>query len=395
MLVRKLQPEELWRFELINAVAFEGSFDWEHREEKNKPEPGVDVWAALDGDAPCAGLAMSHFQARFDGNVVGLGGVGGVASLPANRRGGSIRACMQAALEDLYAHGDVLSALYPFSTRYYEQFGYANGVESHLWHVPLGDLPSGDFGGKVRQLFPGDDLGTLLEIYNAFYKGCNLSVVREEYDKELTEKDLLKEKRYIFLWEDENGRPGAFCIVGRDGDELNARTDFGAHNALLFRDSRSLQALLSFVRRSFQAYYKAFRFALPGWAAVGNLLPECAHLTRECFYNGMVRAVNVEKLLSLCACKGEGALTLEVRDPMLTQNQGTFRLSFREGEPNQVERAACAPDATLGVGELAALLCGVHAADELRWMPGVDVHNAAAPLDQVFYPKPCHLTELF
>lgn len=398
MEIRKLRAEELWRFRLINGVAFEGSFDWKAEQEKSKtdkPDPDVDIWAAVDGEGPCAGLAMSHFRARFDGHVVGLGGVGGVASLPAKRRGGWVRACLQAALEDLYAHGDVLSALYPFSTRYYEQFGYANGVESHLWHVPFDSLPGGDFGGTVRQLFPGDDTGPLLEIYNAFYEGCNLSAVRAEYDKELREKDLLKEKRYVFLWEDGEGRPGAFCIVGRDGDELNARTDFGAHNALLFRDARGLQAILSFIRRSFAAYYKAFRFALPAWAGVAPLLAECAGLTRECFFNGMVRAVNVEKLLGLCRCRGGGVLTLQVEDPLLEANRGVFQLAFQEGEPNRVARVEGGADICLGVGRLAALLCGVHGADDLRWMPDVRVLDPAAPFGMVFYRKPCHLTELF
>ncbi len=398
MQIRKLGARELWRFRLIDAVAFEGAFDWKEEQEKSKTDksdPNVDVWAALEGDTPFAGLAMSHFQARFDGHTVGLGGVGGVASLPASRRGGAIRACMQAALEDLYDHGDVLSALYPFSTGYYEKFGYANGVECRLWHVPMGALPQGDFGGRVRQLFPGDSTEPLLEIYNAFYAGCNLAVLREEYDKELTEKDLLKEKRYIYLWEDEEGRPGAFCIVGRKGEELDARTDWGARNALLFRDARSLQGLLGFLGRAFAPYYKALRFALPAWLDVSPLLRECADLKREAFFNGMVRAVNVEKLLSLCACRGQGAVTLQVEDPLLAQNNGVFRLEFCQGQPGRVERVQAQPDVSLGVGRLAALLCGVHSPRDLRWMPDLRIENPQAPLEQVFRPKPCHLTELF
>ena len=405
MLVRKLRPEELWQARLVQAVAFEGSFDLAEEKEKCKAgsfsedaayEKSADYWAAFgEGESPCACLVMNHFQARFDGHVVGLGGVGGVASLPANRRGGAVRACMQEALRGLYRHGDALSALYPFSTGYYQKFGYANGVESRLWEVPMGDLPQGDFGGRVRQLFPGEDLAPLLAVYNAFYQECNLSVLREAYDKELLEKDLLKEKRYIYLWEDEKGEPGAFCIAGRDGDALDMRTDFSARNGFLFRDARGFQALLSFIRRAFLSNFKTVRFALPAWAAVAPLLPECAHMKQESFFNGMVRAVNVEKLLGLCACKGDGVLTLEAADPLLEENNAVFRLSFQEGTENQVERVREKPDIRLGTGELGALLCGVHSVEALRWMPQVKVENPAAPLAQVFYPKPCHVTELF
>lgn len=398
MQVKKLEPQEYWQARLIDAVAFESPFDLEKEREKSRTEKAKDGeswWAAFDGDTPCACLAISQFQVSFDGHTLGLGGVGGVASLPASRRGGAVRACMQASLQDLYAQGHALSALYPFSTAYYEKFGYANGAECQLWHVPMGSLPVGDFGGRIRQLFPGDGLAPLLTVYNAFYKGCNLASRRETYDKELLEKDLLSEKRYIYLWQDEAGAPGAFCVVGRDGDELNARPDFGAHNALLFRDARSFQALTSFLRKAFSAYYKALRFSLPAWAAVAPLLSDCAPLKRECFYNGMLRAVNAEKLLSLCACKGTGALTLQIEDPLIPQNQDTFRLDFKEGAPNKVQRVQAPPDITLGPGRLAALLCGVHNARELSWMPDITIHDPAAPFSQVFYPKPCHLPELF
>lgn len=399
MLVRELQPEEYWQGERINAVAFENPFDLEKAKEKSKgeePSPGIAWWAAFDGDSPCACLAMSHYQVRFDGHTVGLGGVGGVASLPASRRGGAVRACMQASLEDLYARGGVLSALYPFSTGYYKKFGYENGVESHLWSVPLQDLPQQDAGGRVRQIFPGDDISPLLEVYNAFYAGCNLATLGgEAFRRELTEKNLLAEKRYVFLWEDEAGRPGAFLIFGRDGDILDCRTDFGARNGFLFRDARGFQALLGFVRRAYSGYYKGIRFALPGWAAVSSLLPECARLERGVFFNGMVRAVNVEKMLALCACRGAGSLTLAVEDPLLEENRGVFRLDFQEGRENQVSRVRDKPDASLGVGELAALACGIRHAGELCWMPGAAVHDPSAPFDKVFTPKRCHLPELF
>lgn len=401
MQARKLRPEELWRSRLNMAVAFEGDFDWEKEIEKSKAdqdEPGTDSWGAfLDGEtAPCASLVMSHYQVQFDGHTVGLGGVGGVASLPASRRGGAVRACMRAALEDLYAHGDVLSALYPFSTGYYRKFGYENSVESCLWAVPLQDLPQQDVGGRVRQVFPGEDVSPLLEVYDAFYKGCNLAPLGGGvFRKELEGKNLLAEKRYVFLWEDGAGRPGAFLIFGRDGAALNCRTDFGARNGFLFRDAQGFTAMLGFVRRAFLANYKEIRFALPGWTAASPLLPECAHLERQVFFNGMVRAVNIEKLLGLSACKGRGALTLEVSDPLLPANQGVFRLAFQEGQPNRVERVQAKPDASLGVGELTALLCGVRTAEELRWMPGVAVHDPAAPFGQAFYHKPCHLPELF
>ncbi len=400
MQVRKLRGDELWRSRLNMAVAFEGDFDWEKEKAKSQEEqakPEEAHWGAFqEGEEyPCASLIVNRYTVRFDGHMVGLGGVGGVATLPANRRGGAVRACFQGAFREMYDSGVALSALYPFSTGYYQQFGYENSVACLLWNIPLRDLPRQSPGGRVRQLFPGDSLSPLLEVYNAFYGGCNLAAAREVFDRDLEVGALLGQRRYIYLWEDGAGVPGAFLIGSRDGDVLNCRMDFSSRNCLLFRDAQAFTGLMAFVGRAFQANYKAIRFSLPQWADVSPLLPECAGLERSCFFNGMVRAVNVGRLLALCRCQGEGALTLAVTDPLLPENQGTFRLEFAPGRENRVSRAEGAPDITLGVGELTALACGIRGAEELPWMPGVQVHAAGLDLGQVFYHKPCHLLELF
>ncbi len=400
MIARKLKPEEQYLSRRNMAVAFESGFDLEKELEKSKTEqadPHEDHWGAfVDGQAdPVASFVMNNYTARFDGHTVKMGGVGGVATLPAYRRGGAIRACMQAAFRDLYDNGFVLSALYPFSTAYYRQFGFENGQPAYAWTLPLADLKLPDAGGRVRQLFPGDDLSPLLKVYNAFYDSCNLSVVRTVYDPQLEKDNLLDQKRYIFVWEDETGEPGAFLIGGRDGDILNCRTDFSAKNGLLFRDVRALQGLLYFVRTAFIANFQAIRFVTPAFVNILSLIPEVTSIECKLFLNGMLRVVNAEQALRLCKCKGSGEMTVQVADPLLSENGDTFRLTFEPGRENRVERVGAAPDISLNVGDLSALLCGVRGAEELNWMPAVKVNNPAAPLESVFYKKPCHVLDLF
>lgn len=399
---RKLTPREAYLARRNDAVAFEGCYDFAKELEKSKTDradPREDVWGAFTGEAgapdPVASLFMSTHDVRFDGHVVKLGGVGGVATLPAYRRGGAIRSMMEASFRDLYDRGFLLSALYPFSTAFYRQFGFEPGCVCQYWNVPLQNLSRQDVGGKVRQLFPGDDLSPLLEVYNAYTKDLNLAALRQEYDKSLKEEDLMAQKRSIFLWEDENSRPGAFLIGGREGEALNCRTNFGAKNGLLFRDARGLTAMLSFVRKAFISNFQSIRFALPPHIDVSSLVPEITADGNSFFHNGMLRAVNARRALELCRCKGEGSLTLTLTDPLLPENNGTFRLSFAPQRDNRVEETEDRPDVTLGPGELGQLLCGVHGAEDLPWMPGASVQNPAAPLEQVFYKKPCFLTELF
>lgn len=400
MIARKLKPEERYFSGLHMAVAFEGGFDLE-KARATAPEAEEtehsDCWAAFEGEGttPVASFIMNKYQSRFDGHVVKMGGVGGVATLPAHRRGGAIRACMQASFRDLYDSGFVLSSLYPFSSAYYRKFGFENGQPCQLWTLPLSDLNVPDVGGRVYQLFPGDDYAPLLAVYNAVYEDCNLSVVREVYDEDLAEKNLLEEKRYIFVWEDETGAPGAFLIGGRDGEVLNCRTDFSARNGLLFRDARALQGLLHFVRTAFIANFEAIRFSTPAHTNVISLFPEVTSIDCKLFVNGMLRVVNVEEALKLCRCRGEGKLTAQVNDPLLPENCDTFQIEFAPNAENKVRRVTEQPDVVLNIGDFSALLLGVRGAEEFPWMPAVQVKNQNAPFENVFYKKPCHVLDLF
>ena len=400
MHARKLNPNENYLSRRNMAVAFEGEFDFEKELEKSKteqPDPLSDHWGAFVGSPqdPVASIVMNKMDVRFDGHVVKMGGVGGVATLPGYRRGGLIRACMEASHRALYDEGFVFSALYPFSTAFYRQFGYENGALTYAWTIPVKDLPKADAGGRVYQLLPGDDLSPLLQIYNAFYEGVNLAPLRKEYSSELREKNFLDQKRSIFVWEDESGTPGAFFIGGRKGETLNCRTDFAEKNGLLFTSPRALLGLLSFVRTAFIANFEQIYFAAPAFADLSPLLPETTGAECKAFPNGMVRVVNVERALALCRCRGEGTVTVEVTDPLLPENNGVFRVRFAPGKENTVEKGDFQPDMVLPIQAFSVLLCGVRGMEDVPYLQGVEIRNADAPLVALFYRKPCHILNLF
>lgn len=402
MQVKKLDRQELFEARRAMAVAFQGFFDPEkEREALKKPEdpqkdPPTETWAAYsdDGSTLYSCFDLSAYHVRFDGSILSMGGVGGVATLPPYRRQGGVRACMQKALESMYKKRYGFSFLYPFSTAFYRQFGYENGGFLQTWTVPIASLNLPEAGGTVEELFSEDDLSPLLEVYNNYSKGLNLSCLRAEYDAGLKE-NIMAQRRYIFLWRDETGAPRSFLIChGKDGI-LDCTLDFSMRNGLLFSDARSLQALLRFVKNAFIANCRAIRFTVPSTLNILSLLPEMAQSECRTFPNGMVRIVHLEKVLSCCHCRGEGSLTMEVTDPLLPQNQGIWRLSFASRKKNLVEKTEQAPDITLSIQDLSALLCGARTGEELPWMPQATVHNSSFPFQNVFYRKPFWCLDLF
>lgn len=401
MNARKLQPQEFWRGGLNMAVAFESPFEFEKEREKSQsaqPSANEDYYGAFlqEDQPPVASLIINHKQSRFDGHVVKMGGVGGVATLPAHRRGGAIRTMMYAALRDMYDNGYALSHLYPFSTAYYRQFGFAAAGRTLRWRVKLRDLerlPRG--GGAVRQLFPGESLAPLLEVYNKMYGDINFSCLRDVFDKDLEGDKALSQKRYIFLWTDDAGVPGGLLVCGRVGQTLHCLPTFPMNNGLLFASPEALIGILNFIHHSFIANFEAVELAVPDHIDLTVLLPELAEMDCKSALNGMARVVNAELLLKLCRCKGQGNITIQVEDTIIGENNGVFRLSFAPGQENQVERVDAAPEVTLDPGSLAVLLGGARNAESLAMTPGITVAGKTAALEQVFYRKPCHVLDLF
>ena len=411
MFARKLQPGEYWRAGLNMAVAFENSFEYGKAREKSgtdKVNPLEDYYGAFpgEGEDPVASVIMNKKQVRFDGHVVKMGGIGGVATLPAHRRGGAVRACMELSLRDLYQEGYALSYLYPFSTAYYRQFGFASAGKALRWRVRLQNLKHlPDVGGTVRQLMPGDDLGILTELYNEAYKDTNFSCLRETYDKDLEGDKPLGDKRWIFLWSDENGIPGGFLVGSRVKDTLHCVTDFSSGDGIIFTSAKALIGLLNFVHTAFIANFTDIELGIPDHVELAGLLPEMSGIGYGTASHGMARAVNAEMLLKLCRCKGEGKLTLKITDMIIPENNDTFLLDFAPGRENLVKRISDPADIELDVGNLAVLLGGCRGADSIAMTPDIRVASSRVPprqtdafgteLFRVFYRKPCHVLDLF
>lgn len=413
MITRILREEEQWKSDLVQAVCFEFPFDLEKAKNKKPEQPGDSKEAressekiktgcygcfADDNEQLLGSITVSHFTSCFDGHDVKMGGIGGVSTLPQWRRQRVIRRCFEQALADMYDQGFVLSSLYPFSTNYYRKFGYENNAGVWTWTVPFDALPAplGD-EGTVEQLLPGDDLTPLLEIYREFYKDCNLSVRRTVYDPSLVSENLLEQKRYIYLWRNREGKPEAFLIAKKtEEDVFDCSRSFLLKNGFLALNPQAMAGLFSFVKTSFSAYYRRIRFSVPEGIHPDSLFRESTGITCHRSYNGMLRIVNVREALRLCRCKGSGTVRLFVSDDMLPQNNGTWQVTFAPGRENLVEKVSGTDaDISLPISALSALLCGPRSAEELPWMPEVQVHDPDAPLGQIFYRKMCQVMDLF
>lgn len=81
---------------------------------------------SFDGDTPVAKATTHMMTLNVRGRVLPMGGVGGVASMPAGRRGGRVRALMLRSFEQMREDGQPVSTLYPFRESFYERLGFVS-----------------------------------------------------------------------------------------------------------------------------------------------------------------------------------------------------------------------------------------------------------------------------
>jgi hypothetical protein len=412
MIARLLKPEESWRWNQVMAAAFEWDFDLEKAraeavrektEEELREQARNRCFGALsdDGKILYGCVNSREYTCRFDGGAYKLGGIGGVSTLPPYRHNGAIRASLSASLRDMYENGFTFSYLYPFSTQYYRKFGYEVGAEARRWVMPLADIRPKDVGGTIEQIFPGDDFSPLLEVYDACFADCNMSAVRDRYDAGLEKAKLMEEHRYVYVWRNEAGAPRGLMIAHKTREDgavvMDCNHTFGAQNenGFLFCDMEALSALLFFVKSAFSADYDKISFTTRREIDLTSLVGENNSASCSMFWNGMLRVVNVRRVLENCNCRGTGCVRIAVEDTILPENCGTWKLTFAPGQVNFVEKTEEQPDVSLTINAFSALICGARDVHSLAWIPDAVVHNAAAPFAGVFYAKPCFMLDLF
>ncbi|MEG1381915.1 MAG: GNAT family N-acetyltransferase [Ruthenibacterium sp.] len=416
MIVRKLHANEKYKAALGMAVAFEWDMDFEKEKQvaqamtlqevekadaARPPLPSgalqTERWGAFapDNTTLLGSFGLAHYPVRFEGHEVMMGGIGGVATLPQYRRCGAIRACLQAAMQEMNEKGFVLSFLYPFSRSYYRKFGYENGALACTWTIPFSTLRLPRATGHMVQLLPGDSTAPLLQIYNTFYAKYNNSVIRTVFDSLLETENTLAQKRYLYVWYNEAMQPRGFLIFHKKEGIMDCTTTFEAKNAFLFLDCEALTALLDFASTAFAADYHAIRFTLPEEIHIDSFIAEGNEIQRSVGYNGMMRIVNVQHALQLCRCMGEGSIRIAVSDEIAPWNEETWQLDFAPERANIVQKTLNAPDVALSVNDFSALICGTRCAEDFAYMPQVQIYKHDAPFDKVFYRKPNYVLNLF
>jgi len=409
MIVRKIKPEELKRTMELFAIAFEFADDNEksamevYEEVSTHPTSRDDVfwserWAAFEDDDK---TMMSYFLAQpfpvhFDGQTYTMTGIGGVATLPQYRRCGGIRKCFETALPSMYRDGVTFSYLYPFSSVYYRKFGYEMGCEKLQYHVRLSSLEPFAVGGSCDLVEPDHRmLEEIKEVYRAMQNKYNMMIVNEDYEYAwVSDANPVKKQEFTYVYKDSDRIPLGY-VSFKQVNEPDGRNLFC--NRFCFTCADGLKGLLNLLI-SLGSDHAYATFELPTDIDITPLLPEWSMgaVSVRKLPAGMLRVVHVENVLKGAAYRGDGCLTLAIRDDQIPENNDIFRVTFQNGACIGVERTEYPQtDIDMSINDFSRLILGVCDANTLPYLNRVTRFRPEAPFEKMFYQKPNFIAEYF
>lgn len=394
MIVRRITAGERRRAEELFSIAFETPW-------QEEAYPTEKYAAFLDDDETMTScLSILPFSVCFDGKTVKMAGIGGVSSLPQYRRTGGIRGCFEKMLPDLYREGYMLSILYPFSTNYYRKFGYEVWARGARYELDLSHIPQ--FPREGRSLLTDGsnrekclaDIRLLTKDWEQRYNGM-AELTGREYAF-VTEADPYRKQEFVYIHYDAQDVPAGYMVYRREKDGQEQRL---VCSRFVFRNREGIQGLLA-LAKSMQADHRSIVFTLPSSIRLDPLIDEWSlgAFKRSDASLGMARVVNVEAALQAACYRGSGRLSLEISDEQIAENNGVFTVCFQEGRAVSVACGSAEKAAIrMEIPELSRFLLGAADASALAYSRRVSgcSREDFDLLGQIFYEKPCFLTEYF
>jgi predicted acetyltransferase len=292
--------------------------------------------------------------------------------------------------------GDVFSYLYPFASLYYRKFGYETGMRLLSIKAPLEPCRALRQRGRAERFIPGEggsDPAPIIEIYNDFASQYNLCVDREGWRwHDLLEHDPVMSRRQAYIWNGEDGRPGAYVLFkshpDRDPDEMHVLE-------AAWRSREALLGLLGFMA-GFCSNLKTVVWDLPPSLSPELIWPEDKDISVKIVYPGMNRVVNAQKAFRLMRKpQGQGSVRVSVKDDFLQKNTGVYKIDWENGEGSVRKVKSSTTDMECSIHALAQLVTGYLPFDQLRLRQDIAVNTKADELERLFIKKDIYLADHF
>ena len=337
-----------------------------------------------------------YFDTQVRGTTLSMAGLSAVATPPEHRRQGLIRRLLVESLAEYRDRGASISTLWPFSTPFYAQFGWATAFRAASQTADPATFRIGESAdesvGRFYRADP-DDWPALDEVLTAHAHEYELAVDRTESWWRNRAFHGWDSDPYVYVWE-RNDDPSGYVVysfVG-DGDERELRV-----RDMAFVDPSAHRALLGFLA-DHDSQVARVQITGPTREDVLDQVTDPSALSMSIEAGAMVRIVDVESALEAISYPESvsGTVTIAIDDPLADWNDARFALSFDAGTVT-VEQTDHSADVDLGIGALSQLFVGYRSLSDLEAATDAVVSDPAARdiVDVAFPESSVYLREGF
>lgn len=314
-----------------------------------------------------AKVVVIQYQQIFSTQFVApMGGIGGVACLPASRGKGYAGVCLKHSLQYMRETGQYLSTLYPFAWEFYRRLGWEWVGNQRVYSIPTRLMTAIPETESVRQALK-DDRAAIAAIYSEYASRYRGMALRDDRMWNRLLDDEGGRYSYTYLYESTTGAEGyvTFQLGGKDSTHIEE---------FIATTPRAQRALLGLLKRH-EMQVSTFK-----WSAPNNdmLWSNLYHGDIETRIEPVVQARIVDVVPALSALKPppevSGEVVLSIKDETAPWNIGGFRVTVQSGHV-QVTPAAAEPGVALDIQALTQAYYGVPDLDAVRSAGRLRVHN--------------------
>lgn len=403
MEIRKLGTWQEWlESDRITSTAFLHKWDEKKAEEECKAQANGEkprnelAWGLFGGNGDmCSTIVTMRGKMIFDGSVVDVGDVHMVGSLPEARGNGNIRELMRAVLEDFKNRGDLFAVLHPFSFAFYRKFGFELVSKTLEQKAPIDQFAEFRCDYAVKQMRSDEDTAVLRKLYEAFIMDKNLAELREEKDWKYRGNGEFGEpnwwhgdrQSYTYIFTGSDGKPHAYFKFRFIEDPQEHMVGTLEADDFVYDSPEAFRNVLGFIY-GMRAKVNNVRLELLDTIDLSTLLPECDKVQRKLGGHLMGRVLDPEKVLALMKHpEDSGSYTVHIEDSFLTENTGTYAVSYKNGRAVSVEKTNAAADFEISNQTFCQLALGIISPAEAEYRDGTKINSNGKVLEQVFVKK--------
>ena len=274
-------------------------------------------------DKAIAGLAIYSMGQWFGGQIAPMAGIAAVGVAPEARGKGAARELLTSTLHELHSLDIPISALYPATQALYRQVGYEQGGSYCKWELPTASIQLKERHLPMHQVSLSDS-SIFEKLYNQQAQVNNGNLARNSAIWSRILEPQKEEDIYAYLIGSETS-PGGYIIFTQKEAAIEIK-DWALLNV------SAAQRIWTFLADHRSTIEKVIWQGASVNPFTLLLSEQTAKITKQ--MNWMLRIINLPLALSLRGypIKLEAELHLDVRDDLITANNGKFRLKVSQGQ---------------------------------------------------------------